>query len=596
MFSLPAVPVRFGSRRPHHNRLPFAILPVFLLMVIVLMAHAWPGSAWGGSEKPIVIGGDKNFPPYEFLDKNGRPTGFNVELSRAIAEVMGMEVEFRLGNWADARKGLEDGSIDILQGITSSDARSKTLDFSPPHNIVHTSIFARRGTPPVSNLEALRGKEVIVQKGGSMHDFLLSHDYGAKLILVDTHAAALRLLASGKHDYAMVGNLPGLYLGRELGLSNIVPVGQVPGGYYGYAVKKGNLQVLSRFSEGLAILKNTGRYQKIYDKWLGVLEPQPLPFEKIVKYSAMVVVPLLLVLGFTVVWSRTLQKRVHEATAELQQRQQQLIQADKMASLGILVSGVAHEINNPTGLLLLNLPVLKKAYQAAEENLEERFQESGDFMIGGLRYSLLREETGRMFDEMQDGARRIKRIVDDLKDFARKDDSDLNESVDLNAVLHASVRLVENSIKKATQHFQIDCAKELPNCRGNAQRIEQVVVNLILNACQALPSHEKGIFVATSLDEESGELRLSVRDEGVGIPKEHLSHLTDPFFTTKRDAGGTGLGLSVSAGIVKDHGGRLEFDSLPGSGTTVTMVLPGPGSSGNAIPTDYPGGSTPSPL
>jgi polar amino acid transport system substrate-binding protein len=547
-------------------------------MVMVLgMAQVSPGAAWAGSEKPIVIGGDKNFPPYEFLDKKGRPTGFNVELSRAIAEVMGMEVEFRLGNWADARKGLDDGSIDILQGITNSDARSKTLDFSPPHNIVHTSIFARLGTPPVTNLEALRGKEVIVQKGGSMHDFLLGHDYGAKLILVDTHAAALRLLASGKHDYAMVGNLPGLYLGRELGLSNIVPVGQVPGGYYGYAVKKGNLQVLSRFNEGLAILKNTGRYQKIYDRWLGVLEPQSLPFEKIVKYSAMVVVPLLLVLGSIVVWSRTLQKRVHEATAELQQRQQQLIQADKMASLGILVSGVAHEINNPTGLLLLNLPVLKKAYQAAEENLEERFQENGDFLIGGLRYSLLREETPRMFDEMQDGARRIKRIVDDLKDFARKDDSDLNESVDLNAVLHASVRLVENSIKKATQRFEIDCAKELPNCRGNAQRIEQVVVNLILNACQALPSHEKGIFVCTSRDEESGELRLSVRDEGVGIPKEHLKHLTDPFFTTKRDAGGTGLGLSVSAGIVKDHGGRLEFDSAPGSGTTVTMVLPGPG-------------------
>jgi signal transduction histidine kinase len=339
-------------------------------------------------------------------------------------------------------------------------------------------------------------------------------------------------------------------------------------------VKKGNLELLSQFSEGLAIVKNTGRYQKIYDKWLGVLEPQQLPFQKIAKYGAMVVIPLLLILGATVVWSRTLQKRIAQHTAELQQRQQQLIQADKMASLGILVSGVAHEINNPTGLILLNLPVLRKAYQVAQANLEERFQEAGDFMIGGLRYSLLREEAPRLFDEMQDGARRIKRIVDDLKDFARKDDSALDESVDLNAVVQAAVRLVENSIRKATHRFEISCAEGIPHCRGNVQRIEQVVVNLILNACQALPDPEQGVRLSTSFDAGRGELLFSVHDEGVGIPREHLSHLTDPFFTTKREIGGTGLGLSVSAGIVKDHQGRLEFRSEPGAGTTVTMALP----------------------
>jgi len=534
--------------------------------------------ATGAAPKVVVIGGDRNFPPYEFLDSSGKPAGFNVELSRAIAEVMGMEVEFRLGNWDDARRALQDGSVEVLQGLTYSEARSKDFDFSPPHNIVNTSVFARRGAAPVATLDALRGKEVIVQKGGSMHDYLLAHDVGARLILVDTHAAALRLLASGKHDYALVGNLPGLYLGKELGLSNILPVGGPFGsGYYGYAVKKGNAELLSRFSEGLAILKNTGRYQKIYDKWLGVLDPQPLPLTKIAKYAAIVVVPLLLILGGTVVWSRTLQKKIAERTAELQQHQQQLIQADKMASLGILVSGVAHEINNPTGLILFNIPVLKKVYQAAQENLEDRFQDGGDFMIGGLRYSQLREEAPRMFDEMHEGARRIKRIVDDLKDFARKDDSALDESVDLNAVVEASVRLVENSIKKATRRFEMNCTPGLPRCRGNTQRIEQVVVNLILNACQALHDPDKGIEVATTLSAGGNEILVTVRDEGVGIPSDHLSHLTDPFFTTKRDVGGTGLGLSVSAGIVKDHQGRLEFRSEPGQGTTAFVALPAQG-------------------
>jgi len=101
-----------------------------------------------------------------------------------------------------------------------------------------------------------------------------------------------------------------------------------------------------------------------------------------------------------------------------------------------------------------------------------------------------------------------------------------------------------------------------------------VVVNLILNACQALVRPDQGIHLATSWDELRNEVKLTVKDEGIGIPQEHLARLTDPFFTTKRASGGTGLGLSVSAGIIKDHHGRLEFASSPGSGTTATMTLP----------------------
>ena len=110
--------------------------------------------------------------------------------------------------------------------------------------------------------------------------------------------------------------------------------------------------------------------------------------------------------------------------------------------------------------------------------------------------------------------------------------------------------------------------------RGNAQRIEQVVVNLLLNACEALPDPERAVRVATEHDRDAGVVRIAVRDEGVGIPPEHLARLTDPFFTTKRDQGGTGLGLSVSAAIVKEHGGTLEFRSPPGAGTTVVLSLP----------------------
>jgi signal transduction histidine kinase len=541
------------------------------------------------SPTTIVVGGDRDYPPYEFLDKDNKPAGYNVELTRAIADVMGMQVVFRFGGWSEMRNALMNGSVDVLQGISYSEDRTKTIAFSPPHTIINHAIFARKGTPPVSSIEELRGKEIVVFQDGIMHDYLKSLGFGKNLVMTATPADALRLLASGRHDYAVLALLPGMYIIREHKLSNLVPVAKtISTQRYCYGVKKGNEELLARFNEGLAILKKTGRYQEIYDRWLGVLGPPKVAWEKVVWYAAMVLGPLLAILVGTVIWSRTLQKRVAQRTEELalevserkraldelKLHQDKLIQADKMSSLGILVAGVAHEINNPNGLILLNMPILREVYQDAEEVLEARFHDQGDFTLGGLPYSRMRKEVPCLLEEMQEGANRIKRIVEELKDFARQDTSAASEAVDLNAVVQAAVRLVESSIRSATSRFETRYSSGLPLIQGNAQRIEQVAVNLLLNACQALPDAERRITLETFHDQETEAVILRIADEGVGIAPEHIPHLTDPFFTTKRESGGTGLGLSVSATIVKEHGGSLEFASEPGTGTVVTLTLP----------------------
>ncbi len=523
----------------------------------------------------IRVGGDHDYPPYEFLNEDGEPDGYNVEMTRAIAEVMGMQVDIRLGDWNRMRQALETGEVDVLQGMVFSSERADKYGFSPSHAIVHQSIFARKGEGEARELSDLRGKAVIVQRGGIMHDHLLHNDVGARLVLVDTHAIGLRLLASGKHDYALVANLPGLYLGRELELSNIVPVGQpFRPQRYGYAVGKGNEALLAGFSEGLAILKNTGRHQQIYDKWLGPLEQGGWPWKKIGLAAALVSAVLLVVLGGIVVWNRMLAREVARRSEKLQLQHQQLIQADKMSSLGILVSGVAHEINNPSSLLLLNLPVLKDAFEDLEALLEAQYEQQGDFYLAGLPYSRMREELPAMLDDMQASAGRIRRIVDDLRDFARQGPAELTEVVDLNQLVATVIRLVDNTIHKSSQRVEVHCEPGLPRFRGNGQRIEQVVINLVVNACQALTSPEQGIFIRTGHRAQSKELYLEITDQGVGIAPHNLPRLKDPFFTTKREQGGIGLGLSVSAGIVQEHGGRLEYESEPGRGTRATLTLP----------------------
>ncbi|MEH6825810.1 MAG: transporter substrate-binding domain-containing protein [Motiliproteus sp.] len=551
--------------------------PRYFTIKISIIWLLFTGGSLAEASQPngiIRVGGDHNYPPYEFINEDGEPDGYNTELTRAIAEVMGMEVKIQLGGWDAMRKGLAAGELDSLQGMVLSEDRTKSYDFSPPHAIIHQSIFGRKGEARISELSGLQGKAVIVQRGGIMHDYLLQSSVGAQLILVDTHAAALRLLASGQHDYALVANLPGLYLGRELELSNIVPVGKPFGAqHYGYSVIKGNQELLAQFSEGLAILKNTGRQQAIYDRWLGPLEGSGWPWKKIGQATAWISALLLLVLGGIVIWNRMLTREVARRSQEMQLQQQQLIQADKMTSLGILVSGVAHEINNPSSLLLLNLPVLQEAYQDLEEILEAHYQAHGDFTMGGLDYSRMRDEIPPMLDDMLAGTHRIRRIVDDLRDFARQGPADLSETVDLNEVVATSIRLVDNTIRQSCGHFEVSYGDHLPSFKGNAQRIEQVVINLIVNACQALDSSDKAITVKTRYHPWNGELRLEVKDQGCGIEPENLSRLSDPFFTTKREQGGTGLGLSVSASIVQEHGGTLVYDSEPGQGTLATLTL-----------------------
>ncbi len=528
------------------------------------------------SKTVVVVGGDFAFAPYEYLDKDGKPVGYNVDITRAIADVMGFEVEIQLGNWDTMRRKLSTGEIDVLQGMTSTPSRQDDFTFAPPSAIIQQSIFARRDYAEVDDLSSLSGKSVIVQNRGSVHDYLLLNNFDINIIPVKTHVDALRMLSSGQHDYAIVANLPGLYWGKELGLSNLKVVGRpFASKGYGYAVKKGDEQTLALFSEGLAILKNTGKQQEIYDKWLGQLEePSRFNWQKLGLLAMLLSLITLMAMGVVVMWNRALKSQVDKRTKELRVQQKQLIQADKMASLGVLVSGIGHEINNPTGLLLLNLPVISDAWSDSQEILEAHYQANGDFMMAGLRYSRMRDEIPYMIDEMQEGARRIKRIVNDLKDFARQEE-DLEETlVNLNEVLATAVRLVDSSIRKSTDHFTLHYQSYLPLVKGSAQRIEQVIINLIVNACQSLQSRDQAVSLKTYYDDVKSMVALQVTDQGVGIDQADIPRLTDPFFTTKRQQGGTGLGLSVSAGIVQAHNGLLKFSSVKGRGTTVTMSLP----------------------
>ncbi len=265
--------------------------------------------------------------------------------------------------------------------------------------------------------------------------------------------------------------------------------------------------------------------------------------------------------------------RIYDTTL-MRQMEKDLLQADKMISLGTLVSGVAHEINNPNNFISLNINLLKDAWASFRSVLDRHCEEHGDFITAGLPYSEMREEVPNLLIGIEAGSRRIQRIVQELKDYSVPSLDRLDREININTVVQQAVTLIDSKIAQYTDNFHLAYTPGLPPVRGSAQKLEQVVINLLINACQALAGCGALVRVATAWDESSDTVRVVVEDEGVGIEAARLQHIMDPFFTTKRDMGGTGLGLSVSARIVAEHHGRIEVHSRPGKGSTFTLCLP----------------------
>ncbi|MFZ4437112.1 MAG: PAS domain S-box protein [Syntrophales bacterium] len=269
--------------------------------------------------------------------------------------------------------------------------------------------------------------------------------------------------------------------------------------------------------------------------------------------------------------SREITERI-KTEDELRIANKQLMQADKMVALGTLVAGVAHEINNPNNFAMLNTPLIQDVWKGVSPVLEEYYRENGDFKAGGMSYSKVREGVPTLLNGILEGTRRISGIVKELKDFAGPNDLNMNQKVDINAAVKAAVNLLQNVINKSTERFTVTYGENLPEFTGNFQRLEQVVINLIHNACQALTDRTRGIQLETFCDGHS--IAVRVRDEGKGIPMEYLNQIMDPFFTTGRDSGGMGLGLSISQKITVAHGGRIDVESCEGKGSTFTIILP----------------------
>ncbi len=260
------------------------------------------------------------------------------------------------------------------------------------------------------------------------------------------------------------------------------------------------------------------------------------------------------------------------------EQQARMAEMDKFKTLGWLTAGVAHEINTPNNAALRNVPLLKELWAELLEPLERIHNAEGDFRIRGFCYEDLLSEVPEILNDLYMGAQHIRKIVTDLKDYARGPDPGGREPTDINQAISYAARLLKHDIALASDAVSFDLAEGLPPVLADRLKLTQVMVNVLENALQALPDRSRAVLVRSALERggDGGDawLKILVRDEGVGMDERTLASAFDPFFSTKRERGGTGLGLAVAVGIVRDLGGAMEIHSSLGAGTEVLIRLP----------------------
>jgi len=526
--------------------------------------------AIGRTRSRIIVGGDSDYPPYEYLDRNGQPAGFNVDLTKAIARRTGLTVEIRLGPWKKIRQGLENGEIDAVQGMFYTPERDRDFDFSPPSTMIQHAIVFRNGSPKLSDMKDLAGKSILVMAGDLMEDLAIKLGYQKQLVPVPSQEEALRLLAAGRHDCALVARIPALFWIEKYQWRNLT-VSDTPvlAAEYCYAVSKDKQALLSQLSEGLAGLKTTGEYRKIRDTWLSPYETAGVSSRAFVKYILMVTVPLVALLVGSLLWSRSLRRQVANRTRELTDEvakrvraSDELRQAKELAEASnrtksVFLANMSHELRTPLNAILgfSNLLCTDASITDEHRNTLNIINNSG---------------------------RHLLQLINDVLDMAKIESGRivLEETVfDLWQMVRDVVNLMEMRAREKGLFLTLDQSSAFPRIiRSDIVKLRQMLINLVGNALKF--TDHGGVTLRLDVRHGDGPERLllliEVEDTGCGIAPEDHERIFEPFVQVAAQATqkGTGLGLTITRQFVELMGGEIIVKSIPGAGSKFRIAVP----------------------
>lgn len=540
---------------------------------------------WLKNHPIIKVGSDSNWAPFEFRDKNGNYNGINIEYLKLIAKKIGIKFEFTQDKtWNEILNSVQSKDIDMVSGVNETSLRSNYLNFTKPYYSTPISIFANSDITHIRNLNELKNKNVTVIKGYYIEEILRDKFPNINLILAKNPQEALKMLHK-KEVFAYIESMViASYYIKQKNYKSIRIVGDTP---YKYNIRMGIRNDWPIFNEILQKTLETvsiSEKNNIYHRWISFNSEQNSNHRVLYTF----LVPLIIVLLIFIFWNRRLQLEVKKrkqtqddldiAFKKLQDTQTHLIQSEKMASIGFLTAGIAHEIKNPLNFISLGIKGIKNGIETILEitdNYERLYENDKSEKIKDLEklkekldFDFYTKECVTLIDDVQYGVDNIEEITKSLNTLSYFS-GDTKALTNVNQGIESTLVLLRNQYK-----YTIEIIKELgniPEIKCFPGKLNQVFVNIISNAIHAI-KNEGSIYIKTFV--ENNFLIISIKDSGTGIDNNSLEHIFDPFFTTKPIGEGTGLGLTISKNIISEHDGKIEVKSIKGKGTEFIISLP----------------------
>lgn len=545
----------------------------FISGLAVLPARVSANKSYS-QDRIVVAKGDRQFAPFEFINANGEPDGFSVELFRALMKRLNIQYTLTLDDWDKVQRELNDKKIDLAIGMIYSQERAQRVKFGIPHCMISYNIICRKDNDFL-NLHDLAGKEIIVQRNDRAHEYLRETDLTDKICVTDSIEDAIRLLDSGEHDAVISFDVSSFYFVRKGNYKNLrVHLTDIAPEKYSIVVNTDNEELLYLLNSAIYQMKIDGEYDRIYYKWFGVYEKTKA--SKVIWYVLVLLVALLFILAGGL---RLLRHKVSEATtnlklkndealrlvSDLQQENQRRIsiekhlveakeraeESDRLKSA--FLANMSHEIRTPLNAIVGFSSLMCEMDDAREREAFRTIITKNNELLLQLINDVLD------LSKIEAGTIVINRSYFQLSEVCEQVMTSLSVAVDPQRV-------------KMVSEIEYDCL-----LNSDKARLTQVLTNFLTNAVKFT---QNGLVTLRTCRVGEDRVEISVTDTGVGIEADKLESVFERFVKLNSFTQGTGLGLSICKHIVKKLDGEIGVESEFGKGSRFWIRL--------AVATDSP--------
>lgn len=509
-----------------------------------------------GISKVIVVKGDDQFLPFEYVNANGEPDGFNVELFKTLMKRLGFKYTLKLDDWSKVQSELAEKRIDMVIGMLYSPERAKEVRFGVPHSMINYCVVSRKNNE-YFGLGELKGKKLIVQKNDRSNEYIIENKISSDIIQSETIVDGLELLSSGVGDAFLSFDITALYYIKQLHLSNlIIHQLDISPERYSFAVNTDNEDLLYVLNMGMQQMKIDGEYDKIYYKWFGIYAKNNMPLY--IKIIMAFIVLAVLMCGLFIWLLRIGVRRAIEDLRHKNEEQSLLVdelkaskfrdeESDKLKSA--FLANMSHEIRTPLNAVVgfSNLMSMEDCSKEDMEAYKDIIKVNSDMLL---------------------------RLVSDILDLSKIESNTLSFSltrVPIKSICdnaYASVccaRKEEGSVEVLNRSYFNCIVNTDPN------RLNQVIINLKNNALKYTSS---GSVVIETRQCDNNMVEVSISDTGKGIPDYELSNIFNRFTKLDSFAQGSGIGLAISKSIIEMLGGEIGVESELGKGSKFWFKLP----------------------